>query len=148
MISTQAMPIIAAQVNAILEVSSKEVKEKIPKNVITFFKENASKDYYFSYDKTKDLLHQNIRKETQEILAIIYRDYICNDSEKKEFLEKRRKIDYQKELQKKEKYSYEDLFKNRQSDNKIENVQMVEIKESNFISKIILKIKKFIIRGE
>lgn len=145
MISTQVLPIVAAQVNAILEVSSDEVRERIPENVIRYFKDIASKDYYFSYDNSKTLLNQNIRKETREILAIIYRDYICNNDEKKQFLEKRQKIDYQNELKKREKYSYDNLFRNKEKINKPEKVEIIERNEPNLVMKIILKIKSFFI---
>lgn len=148
MISTQVLPIVAVQVNAILEVSSDEIRQRIPENVIRYFREIASKDYYFSYDNSKTLLEQNISKETREILAIIYRDYICNDDEKKEFLEKRKQIDYQNNLKKMEKYSYDNLFSNKERINKKENLEIIERDEPNLLMKIILKIKSFFIGGE
>ena len=68
----------AKEFNCILENSSNEVVEKIPKKFRNFLKSIEDKDYIFNYDKTKKLNDQNLKSETRDIIAMVYRKYICN----------------------------------------------------------------------
>ena len=76
----------AVEINAIIENLPIELSEKIPTHVKDFFKQIASDDYHFQYDKTKTLNEQNIMPKTKGVLALLYRDYICNDTERETFI--------------------------------------------------------------
>lgn len=82
----------AAELNAILDNTSIEVVKKIPKKFLRFMKENASITYKFEYDKTKTLEEQNIKPKTKGLIALIYKDYLCNESEKQQYLNNIEKI--------------------------------------------------------
>ncbi len=55
----------------------------------------------------------NIMEETKIILALIYRDFLCSEQEKKEIKLKdsQKLLEYEKELR--EKYNTDNLFKNK-----------------------------------
>lgn len=134
---------VAVEINVIFENMSKDVLERIPDNVLRFFHEIASKDYKFEYDKTKKLYEQKMRKKTKGIIALIYKDYICNEEEKKAYTktyyETLRTIDEEK----RKKYHPDNIFKNKKRNFKEENLPVV-IEEESFFQKFIGKIKKIL----
>ena len=77
------------------------------------------------------------------MLLIIYKDYVCNEQEKREFIQKRRKIDYEIEEEKRKKYDVNNIF---QKENIItEEKQLVVVEEkTNLFRKIISFIKKIL----
>ncbi len=79
MINTNKMPYIAVEINEILRYMSDDILSKIPNDVKIYFSNIASKDYIFRYDENKSLEEQRIQKETKEMIAIIYKDYVCNE---------------------------------------------------------------------
>lgn len=99
-----------AEVNCILNITSEEVRNKIPKSFLEFIKENMSKDYIFTFNKKEPLAKQPLMRETKAIISLIYRSYLCSPSQCKRY-----KIDDIIELKKqqlklKKMYNYENLF--------------------------------------
>ncbi len=138
MITTNNIPYVAVEINEIFKVLPPSLLEKIPSNVRNFFLEVASKDYIFYYDTTKDLNSQSLRNDTKEMLAIIYRDYICDEIEREEFIKLRRKIDFQKDEEKRKKYDIDNIFSK-----KMENSNLITFnKNQNILNKFISAIKK------
>ena len=140
---TKELSEAAVEFNIILEYTSEELKNKIPKKFLDFLQSIQSKTYKFEYDKTKKLDEQKLKPKTRGLIALVYQDYICNEAEKEEYIQKSQKIIKQIEENKREKYNPNDIFK----DKKIENdkdttntVEIVEYKES-IIKRIIRKIK-------
>ena len=140
---TKELSEAAVEFNRILEYTSEDLKNKIPKKFLDFLQSIQSKTYKFEYDKTKKLDEQKLKPKTRGLIALVYQDYICNDTEKEEYIQKSQKIIKQIEENKREKYNPNDIFK----DKKIENdrdttntVEIVEYKES-IIKRIIRKIK-------
>lgn len=140
---TKELSEAAVEFNSILEYTSEDLKNKIPKKFLDFLQSIQSKTYKFEYDKTKKLDEQKLKPKTRGLIALVYQDYICNDAEKEEYIQKSQKIIQQIEESKREKYNPNDIFK----DKKIENdrdttntVEIVEYKES-IIKRIIRKIK-------
>ena len=140
---TKELSEAAVEFNCILEYTSEEVKNRIPKKFLDFLQSIQSKTYKFEYDKTKKLDEQKLKPKTRGLIALVYQDYICNETEKEEYIQKSKKIIKQIEESKREKYNPNDIFK----DKKIENdkdttntVEIVEYKES-IIKRIIRKIK-------
>lgn len=136
------------EVIEILKYTKREDVNKIPQCKIVLWKQNMKKDYNFKIDPTKTLEEQNLSKEAKSIIANIFKKYWATDYQKQRILEKE-KYDMQIEEENKSlQYNPNDLFKNRNKNsdisevNEVENTTaIVEYKES-FISRIINKIKQ------
>ena len=140
----------AVELNVILENTSPEIVSKIPKKFIVFLKEIASKNYIFKYDNTKSLEEQDIRPKTKGLLALIYRDFLCDNQEKQEYINRVSLVTEKIEQRKREKYNPDKIFKNNMKENTTKNnnedisirMQIVEYKEPMF-KRIINRIFKF-----
>lgn len=104
---------VAVELNSIFDNMSQDILNKIPLKIRQFFKNNASSTYSFEYDKTKSLNEQNIKDKTRGIIAILYRDYICDEDEKKEYNNIYRDFLNKKEEEKRNLYNPNDIFKNK-----------------------------------
>lgn len=122
---------------------SKEEYSKIPKEKIEFYKENMDKNYNFKIDPTIDLAEQNISREANAIIVLLYRDYFATEQQKiilKEILEMNQRL---AEEEKRKKYNPDNIFK-KDKENiecKNEEIQLVEYKETFFS-----RFKKFIFK--
>lgn len=134
-----------SEVEQIIKLMPESLQNKIPnrfKNIISTEKLQA----YIPNIK-EPFEECSIMEETKIILAVIYRDFLCSEEEKKEIkLKDSQKLkEYEKELR--EKYNPDDIFKNKKNNQiKIEETQsektaMVEYKEKNFLQKFFDKIK-------
>lgn len=145
---TKELSEAAVEFNCILKNASKDVREKIPSEFITFLKSIESKTYKFKYDKRKSLKEQELKLETRGLIALVYQDYLCDEEKKKQYLKKCSERMLKKELEKREKYNPDDLFKSRRTNQSQENVKeenldiTVQEKDSWF-KKVFSKLKKF-----
>ena len=105
---------IFAEVLDIINNSEKEVKEKIPQKLYQQLEKNTDKSYEVNIDYSREDWDNNISEETKEILALIYRDYIVSPEERKELIKEEAEFEKQKELELREKYNPDNLFKNKQ----------------------------------
>lgn len=132
-----------AEVLDILEHTREEDVNKIPKEFMNYLKENASQTYKSELDHTKKIEDMELNRKTKAILAIIYRDFWCDDQMKEEFEKviNNNELEYQKELRK--KYNPDDLFKSEVSQTEKEENAITEVvdKES-ILKKFINKIKR------
>lgn len=90
--------IALSEVNEILKYTDDDIVSRIPKKFITFISNNMDTNHKFKVQENVELFEQPIRNETKTILAMIYRDYFCDDVERQEL------IDYdkmQKDIEKK-----------------------------------------------
>ena len=131
------------EVLEVLNNSEKNIVSRIPKSFLEFLNNYKDKNYKVEIDFSNENWDEQVKKETQAILALIYRDYIVSQEERKRLLSEEREEERRIENKLKEKYNPDNLFKNKS--NNIENntnkpVKMVEYKESIF-KKIINKIK-------
>lgn len=127
----------------ILKHTNLEIVKKIPKNFQDFLVENKSKNYKSKIDFNNPLWQDTIKTETQDVLALIYRDYLVSKEKRKELIELE-----EKELS--EKYSYDKLFL-RKKDNfnniqetAIEKEQSLVVINNKWYSKIIMFFKNLI----
>lgn len=133
-----------AEVDIILENTEEELVNKIPHNFKKFIKENKEKNHTIKLQNNKTLMEQNIKQETKQILALLYRDYICSKEEKKELIrceqEEREKI----EAEKKEKFKID--FGERKQRIGAENLEtekqalLIKNQKEKWYQKIINKI--------
>lgn len=86
MVFTKELSKAAVEVNSLLENVSEEVKNKIPKKFRDYLNEIEAYDYYFEYDASKPLEDQGFSDEALKIIGLIYKDYLCDEDEKQEYL--------------------------------------------------------------
>ena len=91
---------------------------------------------------------QTLKPETRGLISLVYSDYICNDKEKEEYINKCQNHLRIKEQETREKYNPDNLFKNSKVKTQnfenttiTEETAIVEYKEKNFIQKIFDKIR-------
>ena len=133
------------EVIEILKYVPQESVNKIPKTMLETFEKKMDKDYVFYVDINKSFEEQNLLEETKDIFAVIFRDYWATPYQR-ERIKAKEKYDRQKiEEEKANKYNPDDIFKNKEKDNVVENNNLpVEIKKENFFKKLISFIKKII----
>ena len=102
-----------AEIDEILNLLEDDYRERVPKKVRDFFKEEKMKDYHPEIDIEKPLIEQNLKRETMVLLAILNLNYWCeNEEEKQRFLNELDKNEEEKkELE--EKYNPDNLFKKK-----------------------------------
>ena len=123
--------------------------DKIPKKLMQYLNENASKEYKCDFDYNKPLKDLNLLDETRGLIGMICYNYWCiTEIQKEQYLKKLSENEqrYQEALH--EKYNPDNLFKNRNEKNEqtSDDVEMIKYKEPIF-KKIISKIKKFFIKN-
>lgn len=117
-----------AEVNVILNQSSEEELNKIPNSFMRFIKEHMDKNYEPQIDFDENF-ENTVLEETLLILALIYRDYLTTEEEKKLLVKNEAE-------QLNEIYNVEKLFNKR----KIEQ-QLIVIKEEKWYERILKIIK-------
>lgn len=138
---------IYVDISVIISMMPKEMKSKISNSFINFIENNKSKNYVSNINPKVPLREQYIRKETKEMLGIIYRDYLCNDEERINLIHQEKRELEEIETEKREKYNPDNIFKknnineNDKGKSTKTEVSIVEYKES-IIKRIIIKIKK------
>lgn len=132
-----------SEIDEFLNLLPKEQREKIPKKLREFFKEEKDADYIKEIKVEIPIREQNLKEETLAIIALLNLQYWCQDEKEKEQLKNiyaNNEKQYQEMLR--EKYNPDNLFKNRnQSIDETKVTNLIEYKESIF-RKIINKIKK------
>lgn len=131
------------EVHEILKNTDEELVEKIPKKFLTFIEENMNNEYECNIQSDVDIDKQNLLKETEAILALIYRNYWATEEEKQEF-----ELKDQAEKEAKEK-AYDEriqrIFEERKFVSKEpENKELIVKPKENFIKRIINKIKSIL----
>ena len=130
----------------ILKYTKKSDVKKIPKEKIIMWKTNMDENWIFKVDTSKNLEDQKILAETRAIIANIFYDYWATDYQKQRIDEKDKKNAEIQEIQKREKYNPDKLFKDEHAE-KIrniseENYSLTVIKENKWYIKIFNKLKK------
>ena len=110
LIVSQEYSIAATEILDIFNYLPKEMSEKIPHQLLEFFSEVSQKDYKPEFDYSKGLETINFTPKTKALLAMIYRNYLCSEEERKEFAQKlfENEQKYQQELR--EKYNPDHIF--------------------------------------
>ncbi len=132
----------ATEINEIISYLPNEYIQRIPKKLRDFFEKVKSNNYISKIDPYKPLEEQELKPKTKTLLTIIYRNYWCNEEEKRildrVLIENDKK--YEKELR--QKYNPDNIFKNKQEQIVVEDTNLpAEIKEETFFKKLISFIK-------
>ena len=119
--------------------------EKIPAKVITrLCEEAADSDLDFYINPNKSFNEQQISEKSKDLISLIYYDYIAEEDEKEEILKQWNLNEENYQNYQKEKYSYDNLFKSKET---TDCVQLIEVKTKTIFEKIKKLLKK-IIKGE
>lgn len=118
---------------------------KIPNQFIEMLKQNMDTNYNVNIDYSKKINEQELLQDTKVILSLIYRDYICSKEKSQELIEKDKLELKQYEEELKEKHSIENIFKIRKQEQTMQQIQVIEYKQSIF-KRIINKILSFFIK--
>ena len=102
-----------SEVLEILRYVSLDDYNKIPKELIDFFETNCNKNYDFFYNPYKALDEQKVSKRAKAIIAIIFRDYWATDIQREKIIAKQNYDRMQFGKEKQEKYSTNNIFKNK-----------------------------------
>lgn len=132
------------EVYDILENTESALLEKIPQKFMNFIKENMNISYKTNVNPEIELTKQPLLKETESILALIYRSYWATDSEKQEFYFKDKNEFINNEELKSQEYQGKDVYKvfeERKNIDKITlNNNLMVIKEEGFWKRFFKKI--------
>lgn len=112
--------------------------EKIPKKEIEFFERNKNVNYQYDYNVDNPV---TLRK-TDAIIVNLYKKYFSNEEENKKIDELLFFNEQKSELKKSSLYSNKLVFERKIDESILPNLP-VEVKEENFIQKIISKLKTF-----
>lgn len=135
------------EIDNFIELLTEEDRNKIPKRLRQFFKEEKDKNYIKKIDVDIPIKNQNLKEETLALIALLNIKYICNDDKEKDRLTKiysENDIKYQKNLK---KQYYDNIFSNRKNniqaiDEEVtKETAIIKYKQKNFIQKIFDKIK-------
>ena len=134
-----------SEIDEFLDLLSPEKRNKIPQKLQQLFKDEKDKNYIKGINPNVPIKNQELKEETLSIIALLNLQYWCDIATVNVRLEKiyaDNEKKYQDMLQ--EKYNPDNIFKNKQSQNLVENdeeTSLVPIKEKNFILKLFDKIK-------
>ena len=134
-----------SEVLEVLKHTSQDIIRKIPERFIVFLKENKDNEYIVDIDFSKANWEDEVKQETQAILALIYRDYIVSPEKKTALIkeEKEEQIRIENEIIK--KYNPDDIFKNKKGKIVLDNTNLpMEIKKENFFKKLVNFIKSLL----
>lgn len=134
------------EVDNFIELLDEYHKNKIPKKLREFFKNEKEKKYIKNIYRNIPIKEQNLLQETLSIIAFLNLQYWCDDEEERKRL---RKIYTENEKtsikQERLKYDINNIFKERRKEvidvGTKDNVAMIRYKDS-LIQRIINKIKK------
>ena len=138
---------IYSEVYQILNLLGNDYIDKLPTRLINMLREKREINYNPEYTDDIPLNEQNIKKETMSIIALLYLNYWCEDEDEKlevKQILKSNEDNYQ--LERRERYNPDDIFKNyKQESKKVEaniddETSMMPYKKSIF-RKIINKLK-------
>ena len=141
----KALPMAYKEVIKIIEHLPEELYVKIPDEIIQNLMLEMDDAYNYNISSYEEV---RMLRETEELLAVIYRDYLASDKERNEILLREKQEEINEELERRKKYPVDNIFEKTKKDYENINILLpVEIEKKNIIQKLIDFIKsKFIIR--
>lgn len=136
---------------------NKEMREKIPKNVVENIERKMDKTYDFNIEEGKDIFSIEYMLETKALFLELYTRYIAEDEEDfwEVYKEKRNEL-FKKEIDKEylvRKYDNNNSIKTEDGIDEVNNIieakenknlLLAEIREKNIIEKIVSGIRHII----
>ena len=136
-----------SEVNEIFKLMPKELVNRIPKKFREMIEEEKEETYYPNIQEP--LEEQKLKNETIIILGLIYRDFLCDENERRKLQEKDAKelaeVEQEIEKEMRQKYNPDEIFK-RKSHTRDVKGQEIEthmiLKEEKWYKKIFNIIKR------
>lgn len=146
MINVVNIPRAYSEVYYFINALGEDYINKIPKNIYITIRDNRDFNYNVTFNKNQKIENSTLSREALALISALNLQYWCtNEDEKKEL----KKVYVNNSKIEQEKYSYNNLFKDRNISNNVienkdtkQNVQIIEYKRSVF-NRIINKIKEF-----
>lgn len=119
--------------------------KKIPEDFLNTLKNNMDQEYYTKLNVDEEYIDNNLSEDAQGILGLVYRDYLSDETQRKELIENenRSEEEYQEVLR--EMFKSDLVFNdNSKNNSKEENKEVKMIKQENlkWYEKLRIKIKK------
>ena len=143
MIDKHLIPKAYVEVLEILKYIPTEEYNKIPIEIIKNMKLNEDKEYKYTITHFDNFQEQQMLKETETILAVLFRDYWATEEQKNKIIAKQNHDRQQFENLKKQQHNPNDIFKKPNKYKTESNTALIKYKESfwarfkNFIFKIL-----------
>lgn len=125
-----------SEVNYIINNMPKEMKNKIPADVIINIQNKMDKDYAV---KIKDIEYDELLPDTEKLLAVLYADYIAPDDERELIKDTERRIK-DKKIQEINKNVINPFKKYKQTQ---KNQNFIVVRHRKWYEKFFSWIKKF-----
>lgn len=125
-----------SEVNYIINNMPKEMKNKIPADVIINIQNKMDKDYAV---KIKDIEYDELLPDTEKLLAVLYADYIAPDDERKLIKDTEKRIK-DKKIQEINKNVINPFKKYKQTQ---KNQNFIVVRHRKWYEKFFSWIKKF-----
>lgn len=139
---TKEQAMAYTEVIEILKYMPKEDTNKIPREIVKYYTDNMDTSYNFKIDTKKTFKEQELLKKTKIVLAILFRDYWATEKQRERIKQKEAHDIYVLELDKKQKYNSDNIFKNKK-EYKIEMTEsLVEYKKENWYEKFLKFMKR------
>lgn len=138
------------EVYVVLEHTNEEIKNRIPEKFIEFIKENMDKSHEFYLKENIRLEKQDLMIEAKQILALIYRDYICSKDEREKLILKEKEKQNKIEEKNEEKYNInfkKNVNNKKYSIEKINNTKeksLIKVEKEKWYKKLIEKMFKIL----
>lgn len=125
---------VLSEVYIILRYSDSNLINKIPIKFISMVNKFKDPSYKIQIDENKSLNEQKLLPETRQILALIYRDYLCDEKEREELIKKNNK----KREEMNNTYDIKNVFEKRSNNIKEINneEQLIVVKQEKWYDKI------------
>lgn len=138
--------IMYAELSEILKMMEPKEVNKIPKKLLEVIEKEKSNTYIPNYSSKIELNSQNIKKETLEMLALLYINYWCEDeNEKKEYLKLIEENEQKYRQQIREKTDIKYITRTQKIEkNNVPEQELAVVKNKSFIKNVIEKIKSFL----
>ncbi len=143
---TKELAETATEINIIFQNFSNDILNKIPKSVQEFFEKIASPSYNFEYDKNKTLAEQELKPKTKGVIALLYRDYLCDENEKQKFIQEYNLFLDKQEQTKKERYNPDKLFETLKKEKQENKALPIIYEENKWYTKILNIFKRIFLK--
>lgn len=120
--------------------------QKIPDEFLNTLKNNMDQEYYAKLNVDEEYIDNNLSEDTKGILGLVYRDYLTDESERKELVEGENKSEEEYQEVLRDMFQSDLVFKNNDTNEEKkevkQEVRMIKQEELKWYEKLKIKIKK------
>lgn len=120
--------------------------QKIPDEFLNTLKNNMDQEYYTTLNIDEEYIDNNLSEDTKGILGLVYRDYLTDESERKELVEGENKSEEEYQEVLRDMFQSDLVFKNNDINEEKKEVKQevrtIKQEELKWYEKLKIKIKK------